>query len=352
MDSKEKLEILQCSSCGSPVTFGDADTTKCVHCGNETPVPSTYRDLRRAAVADESARKEAETILAHLDRPPSLVTRIVAVALDLPMLAFLFFYGIPGGLFAILYGIDTADFIARAAGYKGGDDTPAALTMIVIMVYLLLITFVPRALGVYANRRATSRVGILSALAARPPKTPGGPAQCRTCGAPLFVTEGELLAKCIYCGTENAVHLRTELVEDARKVTKRVLSTTRQAAEADRSERSETRRAFVSELRRYLFRAFVFGCLFVAYAMDDARPAVKAGDEAPVVGIIALCMSVLVFFVFLFQSGNMPDDDAAERRKGAGLPDWVRYVAPLCVWVVLYAVVQVRTAIALYKMTH
>lgn len=345
-----KLDVLTCPNCGAGVPFGDGDTATCTHCRAKVPVPPAYRELREAAHADEDARREAEHVLQTLDDPPWLVTRVVAVALDLPMLAFLFFYGIPGGLFAILYGIDLASWLARRLGYASGDDTPAALTMVMVMLLLLLITFVPRALGVYANRRATSRVGILAALAARPPKTPDGPSECRTCGAPLFVTEGVVLARCIYCGSENAVHLQTQIVEGTRSVAKRVLSTTRQAAEADRTERRATRLAMWHELRRYLFRALVFGALFVTYAIDDDRPAVREGSETPGYGIAALCLSVVAFFVFLFHSASMPADDAAERRKGAGLPEWVRYVAPIGVWVLLYVVTEVRAAIVLHGM--
>jgi hypothetical protein len=46
-----------------------------------------------------------------------------------------------------------------------------------------------------------------AAFAARPPKAPGEPPNCRQCGAPLSVEPDDVVVRCIYCETESIVRL-------------------------------------------------------------------------------------------------------------------------------------------------
>ncbi|MEO8876858.1 MAG: hypothetical protein ABI461_14790 [Polyangiaceae bacterium] len=334
--SAARLEALKCPKCGSPVPFGDADVAVCTHCHTDVPLPDTYRALRKATRDDVEARARAENVLAHLDRPSWLVTRILAATFDQPMLGFIFFFGIPVGLITILEALATANAIARHQGLASGDDVPFVWVMLIIIFYVFLFAFVPRALGVYANRRSISRAGILAALAARPPRTPGGPASCRNCGAPLFVEPGKSLVICDYCKTDNAVRIETSIVTEATQKVRHISGTADDAARADCQERSETVRLLFVELRRYLVRTVVLGGLLVVYAIDSERPAVKDDHEAPGFGIAALFALVFAIIFFIFRSGKLGDDDAALRRKGAGLPSWVGPVAPIGFWIVLW----------------
>ncbi len=71
----------------------------------------------------------------------------------------------------------------------------------------IALAAVGAALGVYGRRRARSRQRLQAALAAKPPERKGGPATCRSCGAPLTVESGALGVRCIYCGSDNLVAL-------------------------------------------------------------------------------------------------------------------------------------------------
>jgi hypothetical protein len=46
-----------------------------------------------------------------------------------------------------------------------------------------------------------------AAFAASPPSAPGEPPNCRQCGAPLSARPGDVLVRCIFCGTESIVRL-------------------------------------------------------------------------------------------------------------------------------------------------
>lgn len=96
------LAVLQCAECGAPLVLGAADAIVCASCGASTPVPQAYRDLQSARRDDPAVRTQAERVLRRLDRPPSMVVKVLARCLDLPMLAFAMLYGVPLGLFAIL----------------------------------------------------------------------------------------------------------------------------------------------------------------------------------------------------------------------------------------------------------
>lgn len=307
----------------------------CLHCHAQAPLPEAYRAVRAARAQDPAAVRRANAVLAQLDDPPWLVTRVLAAVLDLPMLAFLFFYGTPLGLFAIIVGLVIGETYAPALGLTT-DGGKLALTVVVIMLLVLVSTFVPRVLGVYSNRRTVSKMKLVAALAARPPSMPGGPSHCRSCGAPLLANEGGTVARCNYCGTDNLVAITTTLVTAVVGRVASIRTLTDDVAASDRRARSETRRLLFAELGRYALRTLVYTGFFVIYAIDASRPEVTAGYEAPGLGIAALVASVFFTILLVFRSGKTNDADAEERRQANGLPDWVRYVGPFGIWVLLY----------------
>ena len=328
------LEILKCPSCGAPVPFGDADVALCTRCKTEVPLPEEHRAVREARKADPVAVERANEVLASVDDPSWLVTRVVAIALDLPMMAFLIFYGVPVGLTAIFTGIAAGERLGPSLGLET-EASQMALSVAVIFATILLLTFVPRALGVYSMRRTVSKMKLLAALAAKPPSAPGGPSHCRFCGAPLVAAEAGKVARCNYCATDNAIVAPTRIVREVVGRVARIRTITEEVARENTRERAETRKKLFAELRRYSFRTLVLGGLAMVYFVDFERPEVKEGGNAPGVGIAALVVMVLVGIFFVIRSSGITDDDAAERRKAMGL-EWVRYVGPPSVWVLLY----------------
>jgi hypothetical protein len=190
-----------------------------------------------------------------------------------------------------------------------------------IFGFMFFVIFVPRVAGIFANRRVTARMRLLGALAAKPPRTAGGPARCRHCDAPLFVATGDVLAVCSFCGAENAVQLRTTLVAAVTKSARKLATTVKEAAATDQSQKRERRRLLVRELVRYAWPTAFF---FAAFATVDV----------PTWGPILCSIAGLLLIGLVVWSGirNAKQNDAEERRAGNDVPGWVAAVGPILVW--------------------
>jgi len=325
----ETLEVLHCKKCDAPLTLGDADTVTCASCGTANDVPATYRDLHRARIADAAARDRAEHVLRALDRPPSMAVKVLARMFDQNMFAFMVLFGVPMGIGSVVLGLRADAFIARHFHYASADDVPFSYTVVIIFAILFLFAFVPRALGVYANRRVTDRANLLAALAARPPKVPGAASTCRMCGAPLAIEPDKLLAVCSYCRAENAVHLETKLVAQAGAIAATLGREVSEAALRDRRERVATRCLLRHELGRYLVRTVLLGVAFALACQEDA-------DRHPTtLGIVGVIVTPLLFMYFLIRSLMTADEDAHERRSGNDAPAWIAIVGPIVFLVLL-----------------
>jgi hypothetical protein len=195
----------------------------------------------------------------------------------------------------------------------------------------------PRTLGIYAHRRAGGRRILLAGLIARPPKSPGGPAGCRLCGAPLDVARGALVVRCVHCGADSAVVVRTPLLVRARKAARATARTLDEAVALDRRERAGTRRELLRELARYALWTSIFGGLFAVWSWDYARVTALGDDSAPGLGIAALVVATFLLIAMLFRSGAREGaEEARLRREDGGVPAWVRTVGPLGFWAVLW----------------
>jgi phage FluMu protein Com len=326
----DTLEVLRCTQCDAPLALADSDTIKCPACGTVNDVPAAYRELHAARIADAAGRERGERVLRSLDRPPSMVVKVLARVFDQNMFAFMVLFGVPMGLASVLFALRADDWIATHFHYPSGDDVPFTYTVVIIFTLLFAFAFVPRALGVYANRRVVDRRRLLAAMAAHPPKVAGAAASCRMCGAPLTVEPDKILAICAYCHAQNAVHLDPAVVAKAGEIAQALGRHVRDAAVGDRTARAATRSKLFHELGRYLVRTVLLGGAFAAACQEDA-------DRHPTtVGIIGLISTVALFFFFLIRSMNAkPDPDAAERREGNDVPSWVAIVGPLVFLIVI-----------------
>lgn len=313
----------------------DADAAQCAHCGARVRIPEQHRELQRRAAAHEAARREAEALLVRLDTPPSYPTKIAARVLDQPMLGFWLFYGIPVGIGSVLAALRANTSLAPVLGYASADDVPLWLTFSEILLLVCLVAFVPRVLGVYANRRASARRLLLAGLAAKPPSAKGGPAMCRVCGAPLTIPDGAVVARCLYCEADNALRIRHALVAGTAAAAQTTARSVQEAAARDREERSHTRTQLLRELARYLVTTALFAGLITVYAIDTERDAVKRHDATPVLGFVALTVAVLLLIgLMLFSRGG--GDEERARREANDVPSWVAVVGPIVLLIVLY----------------
>lgn len=326
------LEVLRCGSCNAPLAIADADVVTCPSCNAQTPVPAPYRELLHVRHYDAASRAEAERLLRRLDRPPSIVTKVLARVLDLPMLAFVMLYGIPITLFAVLEADRANRWLAPRLHLDSPDDVPFGYMVAIICGLMLVIAFIPRALGVYANRRVTARGQLLASLAAHPPEVAGGAATCRMCGAPLAVATNAIVATCSYCHAENAVALETTTVASAKKIAGKIAKTIVEAAAHDRAERRATLHMLAKEAGRYTWRTLLLGTGFLLGSQETPD------HKSTTVGVIAIVATVLLFIFFIFRSAKFASD-AAERRAGNDVPGWVGIVGPIVAAWLLFKIV-------------
>lgn len=334
------LEVLRCTKCNAPLPLADVEHVTCGSCGTENQIPDAYRELQRARHVDAALRAESVTLLKQVDRPPRMTTKVLARVFDLPMLAFMVLYGVPLTLFAVVRGMVFTDWLAERQ-HKNPDDMPVAYLIGFAAAIILVFAFIPRAIGVYANRRASQRARLLAALRAKPPETPGGASLCRLCGAPLSIAKDQLLVTCSYCGADNALVVDTNTAHVSSEQVARLGKTMRDVAQQDRAERRATRKLLVHELVRYVWRTAAFATLFVLGTQEDE-------DKHPTtLGILAICTCVLLLFIFIIRSaGGAPKkrapDDRDQRTEANDAPEWLSFVGPIGVLVVLYILSNLR----------
>ncbi len=344
-----ELKILSCPACGAPVPLGDGggDDAVCAHCEAIVPLPPAYRELRRLHRLDRAAREDAERLLGTLAKPPPLAARVAAAIVDQPMIGFWFFFGVPVGVAGILAGLALDGAAARLLGCASAEEVPFAFTIGAIFFSIFVFAFVPRAFGIYANRRATARRTLADGLACRPPAIPGGPSRCRVCDAPLDLPDGALVARCAYCGADNAVRVRAAWLVGAQVAASSVAHTVARAAEIDREERAATRGTLAKELARYLVTTAVFAGLFIAYSLDADRAAAH-GETLGGVGFVAMLVAVILLIALLIRSiagGKERRAEARARREGAGVPGWVRFVGPIALWLVVFPLLRLLSGL-------
>lgn len=211
------VEPLHCPSCGAAVALGDGQWSHCAYCGAPVAIPANYQALKAEQRRLTAERVAAQTAYDVLARPPPLPIRIwyrasrlvlapfetriaagcmlVSLVTLLPLVAGLFGLEIILQALAPTLGIDLIDVYGGATVYGAGAGA----------AFVLL--GVPIILAGSGNQLATARSALQQALAARRPRGPGGPAHCRSCGAPLDVPTGALGVVCPYCKTDNLVSL-------------------------------------------------------------------------------------------------------------------------------------------------
>jgi predicted RNA-binding Zn-ribbon protein involved in translation (DUF1610 family) len=122
--------------------------------------------------------------------------------------------------------------------------------------------------GVYGSRKAVSVRALQAALSARPPARPGGPAECRSCGAPLHVRPEDEAVRCPYCGTESLVRIAWSWIRKVQKNVEAVgasLASVRPAVE-------KNARDFRRALWLYGVGLVLLGALLIGGTISDLTP--------------------------------------------------------------------------------
>jgi DNA-directed RNA polymerase subunit RPC12/RpoP len=184
------IDPFQCAHCNASLVVVDAPTIVCRYCVAINEVPAVYREeLRLARDLDQTTRR-AIAEWARLDHmsvprwwfvsavsiPFLLITAGLAILLTVGMLKTVSSTTLPR-LVAVFVWLPLA---------------PAALLASSVGMRNLLVS-------------GAARVGV--AFAAIPSASADGELNCRQCGAPLTVEAGDILVRCLYCGTESIVRL-------------------------------------------------------------------------------------------------------------------------------------------------
>ncbi len=264
------LDILHCPGCNAAVPLGDRDDVVCLYCNTSFPLPDKHRALRDAERRKTSEREEARALYATLGRPPGVLARLwgeVAVGcvwLVLWPVAF-----VASGLLIA----KALEVLSRSLHATLYDTLPNTVVWAGIGVALYATLAVPVVLGVYGKRRTNARQRIQAALASLPADRSGGPARCRSCGAPLDVVAGALGVACVYCGADNLVRMPEAWVAKLRERTAGLDVDIETAARTDREMRSGERRSLARQLSWLLVFIPVMTLFGVAFDRDaDAFP--------------------------------------------------------------------------------
>jgi hypothetical protein len=188
---------LQCVSCNAPLPVVDSSSAACDFCGADNPIPQRYRDeLRLTRELDEATRNAA--------REWSRLHQI-----SFPRWWFVFATCAP---FVLMSGGLSAVLIAGLLGRASPSSLPL-LTGVGIWLPLIPVEAVAAIVGIKMIL-VSGAESVGAAFAAAPPTAPGAPPNCRLCGAPLTVNEGDLVVRCIYCKAESIIYLDQTSMRD------------------------------------------------------------------------------------------------------------------------------------------
>jgi LSD1 subclass zinc finger protein len=274
------------------VPISDADVARCVACGSEADVPAPYRMLRDAVRLGDDARARAEAIAFELARPPSFFMRfwitagrvaaVLAVVLVVVWLLVSLVLcighfveaGPIGALIMLIIGIvlgiplfwdQTLHGLAGPLGTDYADVWGGGLAYGLLGLSIFVVTVVPLVLAAYAESFEAVRTALRTALAAKPAATPGGPAECRTCGAPLDVPADALSVRCMYCTADNLVHLDATRLATVEQEMKVVCTDLESAIAEERTTAGRGRKLAIARLGRWL--TLVPACILLGWAV-------------------------------------------------------------------------------------
>ncbi|MBS2029283.1 MAG: hypothetical protein JST54_15385 [Deltaproteobacteria bacterium] len=326
------VRVLTCSNCAAPLPLGTGDTVACPFCHATTPLPDDYRRLRDLHTRDAADHAQAEALFAKLDAPPWYATQVLARMFDWSLVGYLLAFMVPVLLSAMMCATLILQAAVKRFHLPPTDDNDVT-EMIFTGVVMWIFVFVPRALGVYASRRTRARALLVNLFRARPPLTPGGPAMCRRCGAPLAVVEDAALARCSYCGADSAVRVRTALLQVAETDAARAHDTIERALQAYNEDHNAPKRELRRELWRYTYKLTVLFGLYALALSGATHDEFGMNDisDTTAFSAFALVIAILVFFFQWVLS--QADVDEKSRVETNPVPMWVAALGPVIAWV-------------------
>jgi DNA-directed RNA polymerase subunit RPC12/RpoP len=222
---KGAIKPLICSKCKGVVPLRPTPTVKCLYCETVVNLPIEYLEAIAVRKTFQKRKKDVQNFAAELGKAPSTIGGHIAQIPESYLTIFiviLFFLGPatmgPHNPFCSMVNFYFEQF--------RGENLLDALTM----PQQVLLTFLPFAFFlsllfsmIYRLRRRVFTMGMIRAsLTALPPIKPGSPYICRQCGAPLSADDDAVAVTCIYCSTDNLLHIPPNWLSANHKEAKQV----------------------------------------------------------------------------------------------------------------------------------
>jgi LSD1 subclass zinc finger protein len=183
--ARASASTLACRRCGAPLAPVAEELAVCPHCQERTAMPPDVRERVRAAALLPAARRRVDRLVAHLlDQPGAQSTTVLLV------LSLLFIGGAwPVTIWAYVHAYH-AHQLTVARGFE-----LAALPILLVIdgFFLSRVRMV--------DRRALA--SFVTVFGASPPAVPGDPPRCRSCSAPLHMTDDATVVRCVFCDVSN-----------------------------------------------------------------------------------------------------------------------------------------------------
>jgi hypothetical protein len=196
------------------------------------PIPPTYREALAVVEHEIAADALTREAFRKLGKPPALPLRLMS-----------FFTLGWAALVNFMFLMIAAKIIDKLFFYVGEwlevnfyDWFTAQEQILMLWGTAFTIVALGIVLGALGRRRAVGLATLQAALAARPPKRPGGAAECRLCGAPLAIQGNAPGVRCLYCRADNLVALPRAWIERAKKGVEGVIHVATSALELHRRE--------------------------------------------------------------------------------------------------------------------
>lgn len=257
------------------VPLGDADRARCAYCQSEMVIPAAHLALRAADRAHEAGRRRAERLYALVGQPPSRALRFWARAGTFVLWSFAVVA--PASLLLWMVIISEAWRLAPYLGFQPVDVLGGVPLSVLLGAFLFLCVVRPVLLVANARRFARARQMLQAALAARAPARPGGPATCRSCGAPLDVPRSALGVRCLYCREHNLVAIPQRWIVRARAASKQLAV---HLSDASAEERLQRRLGTKRSRRALLASAIILLLLSLAASALSSGPSFRAYASA------------------------------------------------------------------------
>lgn len=319
-DDPPRARVFCCTSCGSPLSVGTRDVVRCSFCQTDNALPAEIQRQREERDTRDRLRIDARYAAKRFLERPSRAFLFLVALIDQPLLPFVLLYLLPISVVVIRTTFYFAPWFENWYSRMGGRPPYIVEPMVLVFVQLFVWAFLPRALGVYAARRALATAAIAQALEARTPALLGGVCECRSCGAPVEIGPDVVFQSCLYCGCDNLRSVGRGEIDHERTINSSIATTIEEAIEIDRRERDSMLRKLRNELGRYALRMGVFGALFVTSA-------VSRGNS--ILPVICAFSEVGLVIYWIVVDAQKRDHDSARIDAMLALPRWLVTLASL-----------------------